>query len=228
MLVGTEFVFVHVPRTGGSFISGILSEHLELDAAAERFPTHASYDELPDEFRDRSGFCLVRNPWDWYVSWYHHSMRRGPELANWDPDDPKAEIWRTAFSTGQTSFKETVTKVCEGRLEHPFARTARRRDIDLYSEFVRRQVVAGIKQGSLEAGRFEELTPFLVDFLDRRGLLSDALREAIEQSPPTNAVEHRPYPGYYDQELRELVAHKARSLIKWFGYEFDPHAKAKG
>jgi hypothetical protein len=111
-------------------------------------------------------------------------------------------------------------KVCEGRLEHPFAKSARRRDVDLYSEYVRVLVGRAIKRGRLEAGRFEEHLPFFVDFLDRRGLLTGLLREAIEPSKATNAAEHGPYHDYYDSGLRDLVAHKARWLTESFGYAF--------
>lgn len=43
---------------------------------------------------------------------------------------------------------------------------------------------------------------------------------SVEQSPPTNATEHGPYRDYYDPELRELVAHKARWLTERFSYAF--------
>jgi len=220
LLVASQLVFVHIPRTGGRFVEGVLREHLELDGGAPRLAGHASYNELPVEFRDRPGFCLVRNPWDWYVSWYHYVVNRGPELARLNPANPKSATWRTAFRNGRSSFAETVTRACEGRLEHPFAETMRRRDTDLYSEHVRILASRALKRGWLEVGRFEELVPFVVDFLDRHGLLTDSLRTAIEQSPPTNVAEHGPYRDYYDTELRELVAHKARSLTKRFGYAF--------
>jgi hypothetical protein len=220
MLVASDLVFVHIPRTGGSFIRAALGDHLERDPGAPRLPTHAGYDELPPEFRDRPGFCVVRNPWDWYVSWYEHVQNRGPRFAARDPGDPKRANWETLFAGGRSSFKETVTTVCEGRLEHPFAESMRRRDSDLCTEFVRALAGRAIERGRLEAGRFEELIPFLVAYLDRRGLLTEPLREAIEHSPPTNVSGHGPYRDYYDDELRELVAHKARWLTERFGYSF--------
>jgi hypothetical protein len=141
-------------------------------------------------------------------------------LAALDPGDPKRTNWQTLFSGGQSTFKETVTKVCEGRLEHAFAKSARRRDVDLYSEYVRVLAARAMKRGRLEAGRFEALIPFVVDFLERCGLLTESLRAAVELSPPTNAVEHGPYRDYYDLELRDLVGHKARWLTERFGYAF--------
>lgn len=220
MLVTADLVFVHVPRTGGAFIRDILREHLRPEPTAPRFATHASYEELPAEFRDRPGFCVVRNPWDWYVSWYEHTIQRGPQFARLDSRDPKRVNWDALFDGGRSSFEDAVVRVCDGRLDHPFAATIRRRDTDLYSEYVRRLAAPAIKRGSLEVGRFEELIPFVVDFFDRHGLFTVDLREAIEGSPPANASEHGPYREYYGPELRELVAHKARWVIERFGYEF--------
>jgi hypothetical protein len=220
MLVASQLVFVHVPRTGGVFVKEVLAEHLRLDEDAPRLPTHASYDELAARFRDRPAFCVVRNPWDWYVSWYHHSISRGPKVARLDPSDPKRVNWEGLFEGGRSTFKETVSRMCHGQLVHPFASEARRRDVDLYSEYVRVLAGRAIEEDRVEPGRFEELVPFLVDFLDRQQLLSDSLRDAIEGSPATNTSEHGPYRGYYDDDLRDLVSHKARPVIERFGYSF--------
>ena len=220
MVVTSGLVFVHVPRTGGAFIHGVLRDHLDPEPTAPRFATHAPYDELPAEFRDRPGFCVIRNPWDWYVSWYHHSMQRGPRYATLRSGHPKRDNWQALLGGGRTSFKEAVIRLCEGRLEHAFAETIRRRDTDLYSEYVRSLAGQAIERGSLDVCRFEELVPSLVDFLARHDLLSAGLRAAIEASSPVNTSEHGPYRDYYDPELRELVAHKARRLIERFGYAF--------
>jgi Sulfotransferase domain len=220
MLVASDLVFVHIPRTGGSFIRGVLRDHLEPEPSAPRFATHAAWSELPRQFRDRPAFCVVRNPWDWYVSWYHHLVKSGPRFAGLDPGHPKRANWETAFEGGRSTFKEAVTTLCEGRLEHPFADAVRRRDADLYTEYVRTLAGRAIRRDRLEPGRFERLIPFTVEFLDRHALLTDPLRDALEQSPPTNATEHGPYRDYYDDELRELVAHKSRWLTERFEYEF--------
>lgn len=59
-----------------------------------------------------------------------------------------------------------------------------------------------------------------MDFLDRRGLLTESLRVAVEKSPPVNAAQRGPYRDYYDDGLQKLVAHKARWLISRFDYAF--------
>jgi hypothetical protein len=220
MLVTGQLVFVHIPRTAGSFIKGVVGGELGVDAGAPRLATHASYDELPPAFRDRPAFAIVRNPWDWYVSWYHHSLAQGPKHARLPRGSPKRTNWKTLFSGGRGTFKEVVTRMCEARLEHPFAASARRRDVDLCSEYVHVLAERAIEERHVEAGRFEELIPFLLTFLDRHRLLTDRLQTALERSPAKNTAVRGPYADYYDQELRELVAHKARRLTERFGYSF--------
>jgi hypothetical protein len=221
MLVTQDLVFVHIPRTGGSFIRSVLGAHLPADSHAPPFATHARYGELPKELRDRPAFCVVRNPWDWYVSWYHNVMKHGTRLRQLSPDDPKREIWDTVFRRGRSSFAEAVTRACEGELDDPLGRSARKHDMDLYSAYVRTQGGIELKRGYIEVGRFEELVPFLVEFLDDRSLLTDELRDALEGTAAVNASQHTSYRDYYDDELREIVGYKARLLTERFGYRFE-------
>jgi Sulfotransferase domain len=221
MMVASGLVFVHIPRTGGSFVRRLLAEHVEPDPSAPRFETHASYDDLPTAFADRPAFCVVRNPWDWYVSWYHHTVAQAARLAsNKASTSAKRANWESTFSSGRATFAEVVTRACEGLIDDAFATTARESDTDLYSEYVRGLAANGLDRGALEAGRFEHLRTFLVELFDRHGLLSDSLREATLQAPAVNTAGRGPYRDYYDDELRELVGHKARWLIDRFGYEF--------
>jgi hypothetical protein len=220
MLVAREFVFIHIPRTGGSFVRSVLAGHIPPDPDAPAFATHAAYRELPPELRDRPAFCIVRNPWDWYVSWYHNGLKHRSRLSGLEPGNPKREIWDRAFGAGHSSFAEAVTAACEGAFEHPVARVARERDIDLYSAYLRVQAGGELKRGRVDAGRFEELLPFLLGYFDELGVLSEPLREELERTPPVNASEHGDYRDYYDDRLRELVGRKARRITAQYGYEF--------
>lgn len=218
MLVTREFVFVHIPRTGGSTIRAVLADHA--DPNAPIFPTHAAYDELPQRLRDRPAFCVVRNPWDWYVSWYHNGLRNGQRLSGLHPGHPKRQIWESAFNAGESTFAEAITRACNGQLNHPLASVARKRDVDLYSAHVRTQAGPALKRGDLDAGRFEQLVPFLLDYISGVGALDNQLRHAFERTPPVNASEHGSYRDYYDDTLRDLIARKARWLIERYAYAF--------
>ena len=67
MLATKDFVFIHVPKTGGEFIGGAIKRTCEVQEAGK----HVPFRETPERFRDLPAICFVRNPWDWYVSWWH-------------------------------------------------------------------------------------------------------------------------------------------------------------
>lgn len=231
VFVAPELVFVHIPRTGGTFVRTLLADHLAADPKGPTLAAHAAYEELPPELRGRPVFCLVRNPWDWYVSWYHYVMSRGPRLSAAAKTakasgvqnvavGEKVAIWRSAFGNGRNDFRETVTNACEGRIQHSDSHTMRKADIDYYSRLVQALAGAGIARGEIDVGRFESIRPFLLEFLERYDLLSDSLQEAVEGRPALRTSQHAAYRDYYNGELRDLVAHKARAVIQAFGYTF--------
>lgn len=64
MVLGSNFIFVHVPKTGGTSIS---------QALGGRSPGHVYSLHCPlsaMRVRNRRAFGFVRNPWDWKVSIY--------------------------------------------------------------------------------------------------------------------------------------------------------------
>ncbi len=72
---------MHMPKTGGVFIRMLLEKHYGDDvmlASGKGFEDpsapwaqHHSIDEVPAEYRYLPTIGFVRNPWDWYVSWFH-------------------------------------------------------------------------------------------------------------------------------------------------------------
>jgi hypothetical protein len=75
MLVAEEFVFVHIPKTGGTFVRRCITDTVPVVA---EFDAHSFYRNLPEEFKDRPAICFRRNPWDWYVSeWEYNKQTKG-------------------------------------------------------------------------------------------------------------------------------------------------------
>lgn len=76
MIIGRDYVFLHVPKTGGTWIRAAL----RLSGTIEQeFKDHLHFNGLPEDVKksNRMVFAFVRNPWDWYLSLYthyHHSF----------------------------------------------------------------------------------------------------------------------------------------------------------
>ena len=61
-------VLVHVPKTGGISISSVLKSIDGGDNCRESHVVHESDLDLQDYFK----FCIVRNPWDRFLSCYFY------------------------------------------------------------------------------------------------------------------------------------------------------------
>lgn len=215
MLITPHFVFVHLPKTGGTFIRKVIAEHLQVVA---RFDQHACASEIPPEYGGLPIFSVVRNPWDWYVSWYQHSLQYRP-FADWD-----------RFFAGNPTFSEAVQRACgidlddrfAKRLDTKFAGRMRRYDCDYYSLWWQR----GFREEQLRGrevivGRQENLVQDFIDMLDEVGEPSRTLREAATSDVPLNTTKRqRDYRSLYNDSLRELVAYKARQIIKTYDYTY--------
>jgi hypothetical protein len=192
MLVTRDFVLVHVPKTGGTFLNGLVKEHCEV--VYER--THAPYSDLPADYRNLPALAFVRDPWDWYVSWFEHFQNFGPDTS----DD-----WAyNRFDVALGNFRRSLHACFQWPL-------------DYYSASV-----AKMSTGC-EIGRFEQLREAFVAFLERHHVDAPGLAEAVREAPPSNVGRHRPPRSYYSERDAVLVGRSWAA--QQFGYEFLTHSE---
>jgi hypothetical protein len=68
MLVTDQFIYLHMPKTGGNWVQPLVQEALGGRVTPE---AHCWAREEPaDLWEGRHVFATIRNPWDWYLSWY--------------------------------------------------------------------------------------------------------------------------------------------------------------
>jgi len=106
VLVFPNCIFVHIPKTGGHYCRAIFEEHA--GKVLHRGGWHASLKKLPDEYSNLPVACIIRNPWDWYVSWYHYML----EMMEGGHPNP---IIVSAYenSSGAPTFDRIMTHVFE-------------------------------------------------------------------------------------------------------------------
>jgi hypothetical protein len=192
MLVTKDFVFVHVPKTGGTFVNNLVKQHAEVEWEG---PLHATYDMLPDEYRDLPAVAFVRNPFTWYPSWWEHQRRKGPaSKEEW----PYHQLVRPS-----SNFEEFL------------GRAFARENGDFYSGMLRDTIAPGVW-----TGRTERLRRDFIDFIAAHEIDAPELVKAVKDAPPENvAEERRPHQEYFrTPDVRKLVAESwaARN----FGYRF--------
>lgn len=236
MIITRHFAFIHMHKTGGQSL---------IDSIARCIPDHRTIGyhfpraELPAESRDLPVVGMVRNPWDWYVSWYAFNKR--PGALN--------PLFHVVSNGGTASFKETAAALI--RLGSDEAESARLREalvqllpesldgnrgVGLTTHDVRelhesgagyyswlfQRMLGDTDDGRTFIGRFENLRDDFIDIMDRLQVeQADALREALDNRERKNVSRHSHYSHYYDDELRDLVAEQESSLIEKFGYRFD-------
>lgn len=83
MLFSQDFLFVHIPKTGGNSIKTMLMEAYKKHGKntyilnKEFNNPHMTLEEVPFSTRNKFKFCLVRSPWQQRVSMYLYNKRKG-------------------------------------------------------------------------------------------------------------------------------------------------------
>ena len=234
MIVTKRFVFIHMHKTGGQSINQSLLNCVD---GARELGYHYPHVLLPQEFAHLPLVGLIRNPWDWYVSWYAFNRESGM-------NNP---LFRIVSDGGVSGFKTTISnliRLAEHNEQSQFYRWALisilpdtledNLSVGLTKDSIRalakspngyltwlfRRMIGNAKSNSVLIGRFESLQ---ADFLQiMRQLQVDEItpiQRELEHAN-LNASSHSHYSHYYDEELRDLVAEKDSNIVSEFGYEF--------
>lgn len=239
MLVTPHFVFIHIPKTAGRFCRQQIVEHA--GPVLYRGGLHEPLSRLPVGFGHLPVITFVRNPWDWYVSWYYHMQSYG----GFNP------LFASAVRCGHTDFTTVMHHIfdslqagtaaaaaLDAYLASPEHAQLESHDLDTDMIGFQRQhnccmlswrflFNVGERTGSdCHVGRFESLADDLVRSMQACGAdLDAAVIARIRLSGPVGAGERRArrdYRSMYtDDRLIERVAEKERLLVERFAYSFD-------
>ena len=226
MIVTDRMLFLHLHKSGGTFVNALLKRCMP---SAEQVGYHLPYREVPAAFRDRPVVGTVRNPWAYYVSWYHFQL-----------GVPKRNIlFQLCSDEGRLGFTETVTNLVDLSRDEPrlalleqglpdaygkaginltkaCVRELRERNLGFYS-FLYERMYAGTTEPMIL--RAERLRQELRAALLALGHLPNACAEQfLDESPPLNVSRHDAPPRYFDDDLAALVAERDRTVVDRYGY----------
>lgn len=207
-----SFIFVHIPKTGGTSLSLALEERAHKDdiligdtpkaqkrkrrlkelRPRGRLWKHSTMADIegvvaPDRLASMFKVALVRNPWDRMVSYYHW-------LGVQSFDHPAVTLAKTLDFAGFVAHPQTRTSL---RL-NPYGRYLKRSDgIEWPAHYVR------LEHFAQDIAPFEAHLGFRLLF------------------PTVNRSERRAdYRSYYTQDLARVVAEDCAEDIARFGYFF--------
>lgn len=229
MIVTRHFAFLHLHKSGGTFVNRFLLTHFP-DAIVVGY--HLPLAALPAEFRHLPIFGLVRNPWDYYVSW--HAFQRTLARPN--------VLFLATSDDGRLGFKGTIRNLATlgsdparlARVAAGLPETYNNRGINLTRGCI--ATLAGSGRGfyswlyermygrnvPVVLGRMETLRTDLRQFLASQAVpLSPAMTAYLDAQPALNTSEHPPRQAMYDPQLAELVGAVDQPVIERFGYRFD-------
>jgi hypothetical protein len=231
MLVTDKFVFVHLPRSGGTFVSEVIRKFFP---SAHEIGYHLPRALLPKQYSHLPVLGGVRNPWEFYVSWYYHVWPRdaASTLISWMTENGKhgfVGTTRNALNLGVDNERlDALIEMLPEQVDY------RKRNIpNITKEAMRKARGTGVGYYTFRFNHFfgnaddvficrlETLRTDLVTFFEGIGAANDELREYVLRSDKKNTAEHLHYSTYYTPELAELVLIRDRPLIERFGYVFE-------
>jgi hypothetical protein len=235
MICTPTFTFMHLHKTGGQSINDALL-HCIKDAREVGY--HLPLRLLPEEAKQRPIIGVIRDPWDWYVSWYAFNNLRGVKnplfnivsrgkqagfsetienLARYPETSLSNNIMKRSHRALLTEQFENdggagFTKGCVSEFESPTE--------GYYSLLVKRML--GEATANVHLIRFESLQQDLIAVLDKLNVAeAEAIRRHLDNQPKKNSSSRGHYAQYYDAELSALIGEKEKALIERFGYTFN-------
>ncbi len=235
MLVTDKFVFLHLPRAGGTFVYEVVRKFFP---SAREIGYHFPRELLPNEYSHLPILGTVRNPWEFYASWYHHhqpSVRYSPStniLFCCVSEDRKLDFVQTirnALDLGVSDEKlDLLIQAAPENFNYDERhipnltkddiRKIRGTGTGLYT-FRFNQIFG--RSDDIHFCRVESQRSDLMAFFEKIGVANEALRSYVLGLDKKNISEHRHYSTYYTPELAELVLIRDRQLIERFGFTFE-------
>lgn len=237
MIVTNNAVFLHVPKTGGTWVKEVLSSH-QLDFKEHSLDIPATHDNKPV-------FVFVRNPWAWHVSFYNYMKSVPYENMRSPKTSPQliTLIWKHIFHS-DASFEEFIYKFAsspDDEFKKKINSLKRLRAIYLEAEHIdtthldmgglspfKQYASTGIYQSLIDeytalatqVGKTESIRADLKSMLASVDELTSDIEKKIDILAPANAGDPADYRKYYTAETQQLVAKSAESMIKRFNYDF--------
>ena len=230
MIVTDRFVFLHLHKSGGSFVNECILRHVP---GARQAGYHLPASLIPEASSQLPVIGLVRNPWSFYVSWFSFQQQRPRQNA----------LFRVLSDNGRLGFSGTIHNMLDlgrddallSRLVGALPREYGTRGLNLpgfaldpirgsslgfYSYLYEYMYSGG--GARVRIGRMEHLAQELPGLFAGAGYAcSAALREYLLHAPRLNSSEHSSYGSYYDPALRDRVAVQDAPVIARHGYGFE-------
>jgi len=223
MYVTDKYVFIHLNKNAGVFVKDFMRKNFKTKIKVYK---HAPLRCIRESDRGKIKIGVIRNPFSWYVSFYHYHKENGyyPKLTFEQYVKLHLENSRKLISKAQK--KNVLDK--NAKIYPPSTKMDIGSCTFHYIHFFSYKAVEILKTWTRERlgenfGRVSNINTMLsCENLknDMIGLFGEKFRKELESAPKKNTTKHKPYQEYYTPELRRLVEEKDGILINYYGYKF--------
>jgi len=228
VIVTDEFVFLHLHKSGGTFVNDFIERFFP---SALRIGYHLPGAYIPGPYRHLPVFGFVRNPWSYYASWY--TFQAGMQTPN--------PFFRVLSDQGRLGFNDTIRNLLDlsndreklqsiaAGLPDEFSNAGinitkrcmqgfEGSGIGFYS-FLYDRMFGGVENISI--GKMESMRRDLAALLLSAGIQpSPEMERHIQSAPKLNITKHRENSALYDSATRDLVLARDAAVIERHGYAF--------
>jgi hypothetical protein len=235
MLITDQFVFIHFPRAGGTFIYDVVKKFFP---SAFELGYHLPREALPQKYAHLPILGTIRNPWDFYISWYMHQHSnvnytlKKNTLFGILSEDRKLNLGQTVQNALDLGINENkLERLIAALPEHYDFQTRnipnltkglmeriRGKAVGLYT--FRFNQLFGLAD-DVHFCRVEALRNDLISFFDDIGTPGDDLKNYILHLEKQNVSKSLHYSNYYTPELAQLVSTRDHHVIERFGFTFE-------
>jgi len=192
-----KFVYVHIPKTGGTTIedvlgklsSGNLAGHISLKDIKKRL----------DNYNEYISFTTVRNPWSWYVSWYFYLKQK---------NKADSDFIKEYEILNKNSFEEWIKFVYNTRDNLVFKNNG-----DNTPKY--QQMLDWGFDGEKYVDYFIKIEELSEEKLNEVGL------DIKYTHTKSNTSTHSHYSIYYNDTTKEIVRNMHKEDIQYFNYKFE-------
>lgn len=236
MIIVERFVFIHMHKTGGQTLNDVIKRCIP-DHKLVGY--HYPYSEVPSDYKSLPLVGIVRNPWEWYVSWY--AFNNGPNL--------RSPLFSIVSENGQANMITTLTNLINLGSDDTVSQQHRQKLIQILPDTLDHNQGVGLTKDDIRQftdnnlgyyswmfnrmfgdyhsdqthiGKFENLQQDFLEIMDNLCVEQTPLMlNELNKKERKNASRHSHYSHYYTQSLQKLVSTKDQQLINDFQYIFE-------
>lgn len=210
MITHKDFIFTHLQKCGGSFVEKFLLTNIK--GCESAWPKHRGIITMYPEAENKLKFGVIRNPFEWYVSWWSANSQAKTTLF------PK--IFTKETKEDFNKFIEVVGNAEFGNQHDLVGDYISKNNIGILTYRFIAAFTDGQKDVMDKIIKLENLYEGLNEVLK----LDSDLQTILESMTKVHTSKHDHYSKYYTDSSIEIIKNKDKDILERFGYSYEKNS----